>query len=135
MSDNCEEMYMIPEVDYSGEIKIGVHCGIPIDPRDKNRISPPQWTIDIPSEHLKKHFKDVEWEKPTRRLTNDHNYIIDFYPKNSNIIIGGGFSGSGFKFGAVMGLILAKMAINEEIGLDLSIFKLDREIKNDKSRL
>uniref|UniRef100_A0AC34GDM4 Sarcosine oxidasee (formaldehyde-forming) n=1 Tax=Panagrolaimus sp. ES5 TaxID=591445 RepID=A0AC34GDM4_9BILA len=69
MSDNCEEMYMIPEVDYSGEIKIGVHCGVPIDPRDKNRISPPQWTIDIPSEHLKKHFKDVEWEKPTRRVS------------------------------------------------------------------
>uniref|UniRef100_A0A914Y2F8 Sarcosine oxidasee (formaldehyde-forming) n=1 Tax=Panagrolaimus superbus TaxID=310955 RepID=A0A914Y2F8_9BILA len=141
MSDNCEEMYMIPEVDYSGEIKIGVHCGIPINPDDKNRVIPPQWTIDIPSEHLKKHFKDVEWEKPMRRisclytLTNDHNYIIDYHPKNSNIIIGGGFSGSGFKFGAVVGLILAKMTMEEESGLDLSIFKLDREIKNDKSRL
>uniref|UniRef100_A0AC35F1I3 Sarcosine oxidasee (formaldehyde-forming) n=1 Tax=Panagrolaimus sp. PS1159 TaxID=55785 RepID=A0AC35F1I3_9BILA len=141
MSDNCEEMYMIPEVDYSGEIKIGVHCGIPIDVRNKSRIEPPKWTIDIPSEHLKKHFKDVEWEKPTRRvsclytLTPDHNYILDFHPKNSNIIIGGGFSGSGFKFGAVIGLILAKMALNETIDLDLSIFKLNREIIIDKSRL
>ena len=69
MSDLAPEMYMIPEVDYSGEIKIGVHCGVPIDPRQKDRVQPPQWTVDIPSEHLKEHFKDVDWEQPTRRVS------------------------------------------------------------------
>ena len=68
-------------------------------------------------------------------MTDDHNYILDFHPRNPNIIIGGGFSGSGFKFGAIVGLILAKMAMNETIDLDLSIFKLNREIKCDKARL
>ncbi|KAE9547573.1 hypothetical protein FO519_009216 [Halicephalobus sp. NKZ332] len=126
MSDNCEELFMIPDADYPGEIKFGVHIGVPIHPDKKDEIEPPKWTVDFPAEHIKKYIKDVDFTEPTRKvscmytMTKDHNYILDVHPKYPNIIIGGGFSGSGFKFGAIVGKILARMALGEsQEGLNL----------------
>ena len=69
-------------------------------------------------------------------MTKDHKYILDIHPKYPNVIIGGGFSGSGFKFGSIIGKILARMAVGEvQEGLDLSPFKISRHIQESKPRL
>jgi len=142
MSDNCPELYMIPEVDFPGEIKFGVHIGVHIDPDKKDEIEPPKWTVDFPAQHIKNHMKDVDFTTPTKKvscmytITKDHNYILDVHPKYPNVIIGGGFSGSGFKFGSIIGKILARMAVGEvQEGLDLSPFKISRHIQESKPRL
>lgn len=43
-------------------------------------------------------------------LTPDHHFIIDKHPHYDNVVIGGGFSGHGFKFTTVLGEALADLA-------------------------
>jgi sarcosine oxidase len=44
-------------------------------------------------------------------LTPDGNFVIDFHPAHSNVILCGGFSGHGFKFAPVIGEIAAELAL------------------------
>lgn len=45
-------------------------------------------------------------------MTKDENFVLDKHPKYSNVIIGGGFSGHGFKLAPVVGDILSNLALN-----------------------
>ncbi|MED1201844.1 N-methyl-L-tryptophan oxidase [Heyndrickxia acidicola] len=56
----------------------------------------------------------------------DHHFIIDYHPEHENIILACGFSGHGFKFGSVMGEVLAELAIHGRTEFDLSLFSIDR---------
>ncbi|GAA0330975.1 N-methyl-L-tryptophan oxidase [Bacillus carboniphilus] len=68
--------------------------------------------------------------------TPDEHFIMDTHPEYKNVLIAGGFSGHGFKFGSVMGEILSKLSLGEAIPFDLSHFKLGRFLnKEKKSRL
>lgn len=58
--------------------------------------------------------------------TPDADFIIDTHPKYNNIVIGTGFSGTGFKMSPITGKILASLALGEESGYDLSLFKMNR---------
>lgn len=44
--------------------------------------------------------------------TPTEDFILDLHPQNSRVVVGAGFSGHGFKFGPVTGLILAELAIH-----------------------
>ena len=57
-------------------------------------------------------------------MTSDEDFIID--KLDDNIIIGAGFSGHGFKFGPLLGKILADLALRGRTKYDISRFKLDR---------
>lgn len=56
-------------------------------------------------------------------MNTDENFILDFHPDNSNIVIGGGFSGHGFKFAPLIGKILSDLAIENQTQYDLSKFQ------------
>ncbi len=43
-------------------------------------------------------------------LSPDENFILDKHPRNSNVILGAGFSGHGFKFSPIIGECLADLA-------------------------
>ena len=55
--------------------------------------------------------------------TPDGHFWIDRHPSHSQVFIVSPCSGHGFKFSAVIGEILAKLANDEETGLDLSLFR------------
>ena len=58
--------------------------------------------------------------------TPDRHFILDCHPDYPQVVIGGGFSGHGFKFCSVMGEILADLALTGATPHDIGAFKLAR---------
>lgn len=58
--------------------------------------------------------------------TPDEHFILDRHPEHQNVVIGGGFSGHGFKFGPALGQVLRSLSLEESSGFDLSLFRADR---------
>jgi sarcosine oxidase len=58
--------------------------------------------------------------------TPDRHFIIDQLPGFPQVVIGGGFSGHGFKFCSVMGEILADLALTGTTPHEIGAFKLAR---------
>ena len=63
----------------------------------------------------------------TYSMTPDTDFVIDYLPNRENAIIAAGFSGHGFKFGILIGQILADLATRGTTRWDLTRFRLDRE--------
>ena len=59
-------------------------------------------------------------------LTPDHDFLIGDHPLNSNIFVGAGFSGHGFKFSTVVGKILAELAGDGKTDYPIDKFRLNR---------
>ena len=64
-------------------------------------------------------------------MTEDKHFIIDRHPVYPQIAFGAGFSGHGFKFSTLIGKILAELAIEGKTQHDISLFKLERFLKDD----
>ena len=58
--------------------------------------------------------------------TPDEDFIIDFHPQHSNVILASPCSGHGFKFSSLIGKILCDMALERPIEFDLSPFSIHR---------
>jgi len=58
--------------------------------------------------------------------TPDRHFIVDCHPEYPQVVIGGGFSGHGFKFCSVMGEILADLALTGMTQHDIGRFRLAR---------
>jgi monomeric sarcosine oxidase len=59
-------------------------------------------------------------------LTPDEDFILDAHPGGAGVIIGSGFSGHGFKFGVLIGELLAALALGEAPLVPLEHFRLSR---------
>ncbi|HEV2460416.1 MAG TPA: FAD-dependent oxidoreductase, partial [Ktedonobacterales bacterium] len=59
-------------------------------------------------------------------VTPDEDFIIDTHPAGAGVVIGTGFSGHGFKFGALIGEALAALALGEQLELPMARFRLAR---------
>jgi monomeric sarcosine oxidase len=59
-------------------------------------------------------------------LAPDEDFILDRHPASPSIIIASGFSGHGFKFGPLIGALLAALALDTEPALPLDRFALAR---------
>uniref|UniRef100_A0A669PKI6 Pipecolic acid and sarcosine oxidase n=1 Tax=Phasianus colchicus TaxID=9054 RepID=A0A669PKI6_PHACC len=58
--------------------------------------------------------------------TPDGDFILDQHPKYSNIIIGAGFSGHGFKLAPVVGQLLCELSLGEEPSHCMAPFTISR---------
>lgn len=58
--------------------------------------------------------------------TPDGHFVIDTHPAHSHVIIGGGFSGHGFKFSTIIGKILSDLTLDGQTPHNISLFKADR---------
>jgi monomeric sarcosine oxidase len=58
--------------------------------------------------------------------TPDEHFLLGPHPELPNVVVGGGFSGHGFKFGPMLGEILAELALEGSSRRDLSLFTPDR---------
>ncbi len=56
----------------------------------------------------------------------DYHFILDRHPEHENVVLAAGFSGHGFKFGPVLGEILAARLFDETPPVDMSLFGLER---------
>lgn len=59
-------------------------------------------------------------------LVSDEDFILDHHPARERIVLGSGFSGHGFKFGILIGDLLASLALDEEPPVSLDQFRLAR---------
>ncbi len=63
----------------------------------------------------------------TYSMTPDSDFILDRVPNLDNALVAAGFSGHGFKFGILIGQILADLSTRGTTTWDLSRFRLDRK--------
>jgi sarcosine oxidase len=58
--------------------------------------------------------------------TADEHFVVDTLPGSPQVVVASPCSGHGFKFGSVMGEILADLATSRAPGFDLDLFRLAR---------
>ncbi len=59
-------------------------------------------------------------------VTPDEDFILDRHPGGPGVVIGSGFSGHGFKFGVLIGELLAALALDQMPAFPLERFRLSR---------
>lgn len=67
-------------------------------------------------------------------VTPDRHFIIDRHPEHPRLILCGGFSGHGFKFGPVIGEIAASLALDGGTGHEIGFLSLRRFAGAEKTR-
>ncbi|XP_065850638.1 probable sarcosine oxidase [Euphorbia lathyris] len=137
-------IYGTPALEFPGLMKIAVHGGCSCDP-DKRPWSP-GISLSILKEWIKERFSGlVDEAGPVATqlcmysMTPDEDYVLDFLSESGfgkDVVVGGGFSGHGFKMAPIVGRILADMALNGEAkGVDMKYFKIERFQHNPKGNL
>lgn len=121
--------YCLPIVDVQG-VKVGWHhSGHNMNPDDARVI--PDEVLSALSSWIERMFPHLEcepFEILTCLYTNtpDYHFILDKHPHYDNVTIGTGFSGHGFKFGSILGDLLADLVLGNEPAIALDTFKIAR---------
>ena len=130
-------IYGLPSYEYPGLVKMLFHGGPETDPdtRDLTSFKP---QIKKVKHYVREHLKLLEYRKPAiletcmYTMTPDSNPILDRI--SANVVVGCGFSGSGFKHSPATGWLLAALALGQEEsipeGFRSDRYALDRFQKN-----
>lgn len=136
-----DPFYGLPQVDVPG-VKVGWHhTGPVLDPDFPEAASTEaQLTkrVDELKAYIAERFPHLEAREAIQVLTclytntPDYHFVLDRHPHYSNIIVGTGFSGHGFKFGPVLGELLAALVMDEAPTLPLDMFAITRFEQSEK---
>jgi monomeric sarcosine oxidase len=114
-----------------GWIKVGLHAfGETADPNAG--YDPDMREVEAVREFLRRVIPDAAEarlelvDRCMYDVTPDEDFILDVYPGGNGVIIGSGFSGHGFKFGILIGELLAALARGDESPVPMERFRLDR---------
>lgn len=130
--DPENDIYGFPLFDHPTAIKISDHSGakkINLQERDfeldqhKAKDTLKRAKLFLPYTTGMVHFETCLYTK-----TPDEHFILDLHPEYKNVAIAGGFSGHGFKFGPILGEIIADL-LGGKSRHDLSLFKIQRFYK------
>ena len=131
-----EFIYGIPafgSFDTGGGLKIARHGrGQVISPDTRERTPDVDYIAHIDAyvqERMPELGKTTHAEVCLYTETPDEDFIIDAHPHCSNVLIGAGFSGHGFKFCALVGRIMSELVRKGDTGFDIQPFRIDREHK------
>jgi sarcosine oxidase len=104
------------------------HVGMHMAPEDEDR------SVDEPlRERVRAYAMDVvrgltgevsEAVSCRYTMTPDEDFLIDRHPEHRQIVLASPCSGHGFKFGSVIGQILAELALRGETSHDIARFRL-----------
>lgn len=143
-------IYGTPSMEFPGLIKIAMHGGHPCDPdRRKWSLGSNRGTgslVEAVGKWIEKVMPDcIEFEKPVMvqgclySMTADGDFVLDFVGGEfgRDVVVGGGFSGHGFKMGPVVGKALAEMAIQGKaaVGVEMKWFTMARFEHNPKGNV
>ncbi|XP_054868065.1 peroxisomal sarcosine oxidase [Amphiprion ocellaris] len=137
--ESKEHIYGLPSNEYPGLVKICYHTGSKADPDQRDQQTD-RSDINILQRCVKHCFpglipEPAVVESCLYTLTPDRHFVLDCHPTYSNIVIGAGFSGHGFKFGPIMGKLLCELSLGEVPSYDLSPFRIRRFQAKSKSAL
>ncbi|XP_045580625.1 peroxisomal sarcosine oxidase isoform X1 [Salmo salar] len=132
-------IYGLPSNEYPGLMKICYHTGAETDPDERDRQTD-RGDIDILQRYITRCFPGLVpipavVESCMYTVTPDNHFVLDLHPTHSNIVIGAGFSGHGFKFGPIVGKLLCELSQGEVPSYDLSPFRIRRFQAHSKSAL
>ncbi|XP_014808564.1 PREDICTED: peroxisomal sarcosine oxidase [Calidris pugnax] len=126
-------IYGLPALEYPGLVKVCYHHGSPTDPEERDRVPPgtPRPNVALLSSFISSYLPGLDPQPAvveTCLYTNtpDGDFILDRHPKFSNIIIGAGFSGHGFKLAPVVGKLLCELSLGEEPSHSTAPFAITR---------
>ena len=132
--DPMKTIYSTPCVEYPDLMKVALHTGPDCDPDTRSLVPGYDDCEGYLSPWLSTYLRNVDGSRPAvaeacmYTMTPDHQFILDRLPGSmSNVVIGAGFSGHGFKMGPLIGSIMADLALGETPGVDLAPFSLHRE--------
>nr|XP_018667308.1 peroxisomal sarcosine oxidase-like isoform X4 [Ciona intestinalis] len=138
-------VYSTPSYEYPGLIKICYHYRAPVDPDapdllDKESEKAEVERLGILKQLIAKHFPQLEsvpvlTENALQTVTPTSDFIIDKLPGFPNIVIGAGFSGTGFGPAPAIGRALSKLATFQDPGQDMKTFALGSRLIYTKSSL
>ncbi|XP_056139879.1 peroxisomal sarcosine oxidase isoform X1 [Lampris incognitus] len=140
---DCKEgkhhIYGLPSNEYPGLMKVCYHMGSETDPDERDRQTD-RSDIHILQRYIARCFPGLMpvpavVESCMYTVTPDHHFVLDRHPSYSNIVIGAGFSGHGFKFGPIIGKLLCELSQEEVSSYDLSFFRIRRFQAPSKSAL
>jgi len=122
--------YGLPNVQGTG-VKVGIHGNNDAVDPDNVRREGDQAYVHTVREWVEKYLPYANGPVKEVRtclytMTPDEHFIIDHLPDHPNIVYGAGFSGHGFKFGILIGKMLAEMATMGQTPYDRSLFRADR---------
>uniref|UniRef100_A0A8C5X0L5 Peroxisomal sarcosine oxidase n=1 Tax=Malurus cyaneus samueli TaxID=2593467 RepID=A0A8C5X0L5_9PASS len=126
-------IYGLPSIEYPGLMKVCHHHGSPTDPekRDQDPSSAARPDISVLSSFISSYLPGLETKPAVMETclytnTPDEDFILDRHPKFSNIVIGAGFSGHGFKLAPMVGKLLCELSLGKEPSHDMSHFAISR---------
>ncbi|KAJ7416412.1 Peroxisomal sarcosine oxidase [Willisornis vidua] len=109
------------------------HHGTPTDPekRDQTPSGASRPDIALLSSFISSYLPGLETQPAVMETclytnTPDEDFILDRHPNFSNIIIGAGFSGHGFKLAPVVGKLLCELSLGEEPSHSMAPFTITR---------
>ncbi len=113
-------IYGLPSYEYPGLVKMLFHGGPETDPDARDLVSFKPHIKKV-RHYVREHLKLLDCRKPAiletcmYTMTPDRNPILDRI--SSNVVVGCGFSGSGFKHSPATGWMLAALALEQEESL------------------
>ncbi|XP_003978476.2 peroxisomal sarcosine oxidase [Takifugu rubripes] len=132
-------IYGLPSHEYPGLVKVCNHLGVRTDPDQRDRDAS-EWDVEVLKRFVARVLPGLVPEPAVVEtcmytMTPDSHFVLDRHPAHSNIVIGAGFSGHGFKFGPLIGKLLCELSQGEEPSHDLSPFRIARFRQKIKSAL
>ncbi|KAM9272804.1 peroxisomal sarcosine oxidase [Morus bassanus] len=126
-------IFGLPALEYPGLVKVCYHHGSPADPEERDRapLGVPHPDVTLLSSFISSYLPGLEpWPAVVETClytnTPDEDFILDRHPRFSNIIIGAGFSGHGFKLAPVVGKLLCELSLGEEPSHSTAPFAMTR---------
>jgi glycine/D-amino acid oxidase-like deaminating enzyme len=109
-------------------VKVGAHVGGVAVVPDDGPFAVDEELVRTQSEYVARRFPGVEpvavrADTCLYTMTPDEDFVLD---RVGSVVVGAGFSGHGFKFGPLIGEVLAALAMGQDPGIDLGRFRLDR---------
>lgn len=122
--------YGFPEID--GRVKVAEHSGgerieDPLNYDRQINAHDAQRVLDFLGECLPHVTASlVEHQTCLYTMSPDEHFVVDFYPREKNVVFAAGLSGHGFKFTPVLGKALAEMALAGGTRLPMDFWGLSR---------
>jgi sarcosine oxidase / L-pipecolate oxidase len=123
-------IYGLPSYEYHGLVKMLYHGGPESDPESRDLASAEEYVEKV-ARYVRDHLPLLDHRKPAIRetcmytMTPDSNPIIDRL--TDNVVVGCGFSGSGFKHAPATGRMLAALALDQDEAIPTG-FRGDRYV-------
>jgi sarcosine oxidase/L-pipecolate oxidase len=123
-------VYGLPSSEYHGLVKMLFHGGPETDPDTRNWASFKPYVKKV-NRYVRKHLPLLDHRKPAiletcmYTMTPDSDPILDRLA--GNLVVGCGFSGSGFKHSPATGWMLAALALEQEEAVPKE-FRADRYV-------